>query len=163
MPRKRSWTDNQLIEAVTSAKSYRSVIVTLGLIPAGGNYVQVQTRVKDLGLDTGHFTGMTWNKGTTYHSKSRPMIEELLVLGSTVQSFKLKKRLYESGLKLPECELCGWAQLSNDGRIPLELDHMNGNHSDNRLGNLRILCPNCHSLQPTHRGKNKKVALARMS
>ncbi|MDD3035391.1 MAG: hypothetical protein PHO93_00545 [Candidatus Saccharimonadaceae bacterium] len=163
MPKERSWTDSQLIEAVTSSKSYRSVIIALNLIPAGGNYSQVQTRIKNLGLDTSHFTGMTWNKGTTYHSSSRPPIDDLLVKGSTVQSFKLKQRLYESGLKKQECELCGWAEVSIDGRRPLELDHTNGDHSDNRIENLRILCPNCHSLQPTHRGKNKKVVLARMS
>ncbi|MDK2899256.1 MAG: hypothetical protein PWQ10_443 [Patescibacteria group bacterium] len=162
MPRQRSWTDNQLKEAVVMAKSYRSVIVKLGLIPAGGNYTQVQSRIKDLKLDVAHFTGMTWNKGTTYHSKSRLPIEELLIFGSKIQSFKLKNRLYESGLKLPKCELCGWARVSKDGRIPLELDHINGIHDDNRIDNLRILCPNCHSLQPTHRGKNKKIALARM-
>lgn len=162
MPRKRSWNDAQLIVAVSGSKSYRSVIVALGLIPAGGNYTQVQTRIKDLGLNTNHFTGMNWNKGTTYHSKSRPAIQELLVLGSTVQSYKLKRRLYETGLKIPKCELCGWAQVSDDGRIPLELDHINGIHNDNRLENLRVLCLNCHSLQPTHRGKNKKVALVRM-
>ena len=157
MPRKRSWTDYQLKEAVSVANSYRSVIFALGLIPAAGNYVQVQSRIKDLELDTSHFTGKIWNKGTTYHSNSRPQIEELLVLGSLVQSFKLKQRLYESGLKSPKCELCGWSQLSKDGRIPLELDHINGDNRDNRIDNLRILCPNCHSLQPTHRGKNKKV------
>ncbi len=162
MPRKRSWSDRQLIDAVASAKSYRSVIVSLGLIPAGGNYVQIQTRIKDLRLNTDHFTGMNWNKGTTYHSKSRPPMDEILVIGSTVQSYKLKRRLYETGLKLPKCEMCGWAQVSKDGRLPLELDHINGNHTDNRLENLRVLCPNCHSLQPTHRGKNKKVAHARM-
>ena len=163
MPRKRSWTDDELKTAVAGVKSFRAVIVKLGLIPAGGNYTQVQTRVKYLGLNTDHFTGMTWNKGATYHSKARPKIEELLILGGTAQSFKLKRRLYESGLKSPKCELCGWAQISEDGRIPLELDHINGNHNDNRLENLRILCPNCHSLQPTHRGRNKKVAHARMS
>ncbi len=157
MPRQRSWSDDQLKNAVTVANSYRSVIKILGLIPAGGNYVQVQSRAKELGLDTSHFTGKVWNKGTTYHSNSRPMIEELLVNGSTVQSFKLKRRLYETGLKLPKCELCGWNRLSEDGRIPLELDHINGDHNDNRLENLRILCPNCHSLQSTHRGRNKKV------
>ena len=43
---------------------------------------------------------------------------------------------------------------SIDGRIPLELDHINGDRHDNRIKNLRILCPNCHSLQPTHRGRN---------
>ena len=52
--------------------------------------------------------------------------------------------------------MCGWAKISIDGRIPLELDQINGNRHDNRLENLRILCPNCHSLQITHRGMNIK-------
>jgi 5-methylcytosine-specific restriction endonuclease McrA len=124
--------------------------------------VQVQFRIQELRLDTAHFKGMGWNKGTTYHTKVRPHINELLIVGGSAQSYKLKKRLYESGLKQPKCELCGWAQVSVDGRIPVELDHINGDHSDNRIENLRVLCPNCHSLQPTHRGKNKKVGLARV-
>lgn len=143
-------------------KSYRAVIKALGLIPAGGNYAQVQARVVELGISTTHFTGSGWNKGIAYHTKSRPTIDELLIDGSTVQSYKLKKRLYEEGLKEQKCEICGWAEISTDGRIPLELDHINGQHSDNRLENLRVLCPNCHSLQPTHRGKNKRVHFARV-
>lgn len=131
----------------------------LQLIPAGGNYQQIKTAIARLSLDTSHFTGQAWNAGQTYHTKSRPTLDSLLVLGSTVQSYKLKKRLYEDGIKSQKCELCGWAKVSIDGRIPLELDHINGDHNDNRLKNLRILCPNCHSLQPTHRGRNKKVAL----
>lgn len=53
-------------------------------------------------------------------------------------------------------ERCGWAERAEDGRIPVELDHKNGDRFDNRFENLQILCPNCHSLQPTHRGKNVK-------
>jgi hypothetical protein len=159
---KRSWTDGELVEAVRRSKSYRNVLKLLGLIPAGGNYVQIQYRIKALGLDMSHFAGKGWNKGLKYHTKTRPTIAELLVVGSAVQSFKLKKRLFEEGLKVPQCELCGWAGRSADGRIPVELDHINGNRNDNRIDNMQILCPNCHSLQPTHRGKNKKVHLARV-
>lgn len=162
MPHRRSWTDEQLIEAVKICYSYRGVISSLGLIPAGGNYAQIQARIKQLNLDTSHFTGARWNAGKTYHTKSRPILTELLIENGAVQSYKLKKRLFEEGIKHPVCELCGWAERATDGRIPVELDHINGNHSDNRLENLRILCPNCHSLQPTHRGKNKKVKLARV-
>lgn len=163
MGTRRSWTDQDLENAVKRSKSYRSVIKSLGLIPAGGNYVQVQTRIRQLNINTSHFTGLLWSKGTKYHNASRADLFSLLVVGSRVQSYKLKLRLYESGLKHPACELCGWAQVSVDGRVPLELDHINGDNTDNRIENLRILCPNCHSLQPTHRGRNKKTARARMS
>lgn len=163
MPRKRSWTDEQLVIAVKASASYRSVLIKLGLIPAGGNYAQLKSRIKELELDTEHFSGKGWNIGWKFDPRVPVQkLDSLLVSDSGVQSFKLKKRLFEAGLKNPLCELCGWAQESADGRVPVELDHINGIHSDNRLENLRILCPNCHSLQPTHRGKNKKVRLARV-
>lgn len=154
MPRKRSWTDEQLKEAVAVSKSYRNVLILLGLIPAGGNYEHVKHRVHDLALDTSHFTGMGWNKGLVFRPVAPVPLETLLVKGGRVQSYKLKRKLFEAGIKTPQCELCGWGQVASDGRIPVELDHINGDHYDNRLGNLRILCPNCHSLQSTHRGKN---------
>lgn len=153
----RSWTDQQLIDAVKESFSYRHVIVLLGLIPAGGNYDQVKKRIKYLNLSTEHFTGMLWSKGLKYQNKARVPLEKLLIKDIEVQSYKLKIKLIEAGIKKRECEMCGWAQVSIDGRIPVELDHINGNKRDNRLENLRVLCPNCHSLQTTHRGKNKMV------
>ena len=156
MPAKRKWTERDLEEAVKTSKSYRVVIQKLGLKPAGGNYTFVQENIRKLGLDTTHFKGKAWNKGMSYQLDSRRNINDMLKADSNVQSFKLKKRLFEEGLKSPKCELCGWRQRTLDGRVPVELDHINGDNRDNRLCNLRILCPNCHSLQPTHRGRNIK-------
>ncbi len=85
-------------------------------------------------------------------------LEEVLVANRWTGSYALKKRLFKAGLKEPRCELCGWDERTAGGRIPVELDHINGDNRDNRLENLRILCPNCHSLQPTHRGLNQKRA-----
>jgi 5-methylcytosine-specific restriction endonuclease McrA len=163
MPKKCRWTDDELRIAVKSSGSYRQVIYKLGLIPAGGNYVHVIRKVKELGLDVAHFHGKGWNKGWKFDPrKPKTPLKEWLVKGSTVQSFTLKRRLLQGGIKHPICELCGWSEKAMDGRIPIELDHINGQKDDNRIENLRILCPNCHSLQSTHRGKNKKVRYARV-
>ena|ERR1039458_9465842 len=152
---KRSWTDEQLIAAVKTSYSYRNVIKLLGLVPAGGNYEQLKKYIIELNLDTAHFTGKGWNIGLHFVPHPAQPIGKILVKGSHPQSYGLKKRLYIEGLKTPKCELCGWSKQADDGRIPVELDHINGDHYDNRLENLRVLCPNCHSLQSTHRGKNK--------
>jgi len=159
MPKTRSWTNEQLRYAVKTSRSYRAVIQKLGLIPAGGNYEQVKRTIEELGLSTEHLAGKQWNRGLRYEPARKIPLEELLVAGSRVQSFKLKNKLFRAGLKQPKCEMCGWRRQSIDGRIPLELDHINGDRHDNRLSNLRVLCPNCHSLQPTHRGKNKGMHL----
>lgn len=163
MTRVRSWTDDQLVAAVKCSYSIRGVIKLLNLVPAGGNYTQVNKRIYDLELDTTHFTGSRWNVGSRRRRTNfGTPLGLLLVNGSEYQSYKLKNRLIREGVLLPYCVLCGWCEHSPDGRLPLELDHINGDHKDNRLENLRILCPNCHSLQPTHRGKNKKVRFARV-
>jgi 5-methylcytosine-specific restriction endonuclease McrA len=160
MPKKRSWTDEELITAVKESRSVRGVIIKLKLVPAGGNYDQINEKIKNLGISTEHFTGKGWNKNWEFDPRIPKMkLEDILVDGKRYQSHGLKKRLFLAGLKEPKCEICGWCEISDDGRVPVELDHINGRHNDNRIQNLRILCPNCHSLQITHRGRNKKVAL----
>jgi hypothetical protein len=154
--RARSWSQEDLTVAVSTSFSYRQVIQKLGLIPAGGNYSQVKRYIAEQGIGIRHFKGKGWNKGLTGTSGPQQTLEDILKRGSYFQSYKLKNRLFDVGLKTRRCEECGWAEESPDGRIPLELDHINGDSMDNRLVNLRVLCPNCHSLKPTHRGRNKK-------
>lgn len=152
--RKKSWTREQLGRAVAESFSLRQVLAKLGLVEAGGNYAQVRKYILEYNLDSTHFRGRAWNKGQLFGIRPLIPTKNILVANSSFQSHKLKRRLFAEGIKKPQCELCGWNQRSEDGRIPLELDHINGDRKDNRLENLRILCPNCHSLQPTHRGRN---------
>ncbi|MDO8505962.1 MAG: HNH endonuclease signature motif containing protein [bacterium] len=154
--RKRKWTVEQLKIAARKVYSVRQVIKALGLIPAGGNYAQIKKYIDQYRIDISHFKGKGWNKGLRGIGKPLAQLSEILVKGSTFQSYKLKRRLFNVGFKKPMCEECGWAKQATDGRLPLELDHINGDSRDNRLENLRILCPNCHSLKETHRGRNKK-------
>jgi len=152
----RTWTERKLREAAKKHTSIRQVIAALGLKEAGGNYSQIKKYFKIYKIDTSHFKGKAWNKGLRGIGKARIPLDGILKRGSDYQSFKLKKRLFRAGLKPKHCEKCGWRKISKDGRLPLELDHINGDSRDNRLENLRILCPNCHSLEPTHRGRNRR-------
>lgn len=154
--RKRKWTRSELEEAAQSCTSVRQILGKLNLKKAGGNYSIIKKYLEEFKINTSHFTGMAWNKGLRGIGKPRKDLTKILTVNSTFQSFKLKKRLFAANLKQKCCEECGWNEISEDGRLPLELDHINGNHADNRLENLRVLCPNCHSLKPTHRGKNRK-------
>jgi hypothetical protein len=157
------WTETQLRAAVANSSSVRQVLIQLGLVPEGGNYRQVQRRMTHLAISTSHFTGQGWNRGWKFDPRPKTAsLSELLVAGRWTSTQKLKLRLIREGLLSQKCQICGWAEKSLDGRIPVELDHINGDNSDNRLENLRILCPNCHSLQPTHRGSNQKRRRARV-
>ena len=145
-----------MVQAARGSTSIRQVLGKLGLKQAGGNYTQVKKYLKQYEIDIKHFRGQGWNKGLKIPRSHIIPLEQILIKNSNFQSHKLKKRLFKNKLKPVRCEECGWAEHSEDGRIPLELDHINGDSRDNRMENLRILCPNCHSLKATHRGKNIK-------
>ncbi|MCK5285939.1 MAG: HNH endonuclease [Candidatus Pacebacteria bacterium] len=155
MTRKKKWTEKDLRTAAKNSTSIRQVLQKIGLIEAGGNYTQIKKYLIFYKINTKHFTGKGWNKGMKGIGKPLIPLKDILVKNSNYQSYKLKNRLFKKGIKLQKCEKCGWANKSIDGRIPVELDHINGDGKDNRLKNLRILCPNCHSLQSTHRGLNQ--------
>lgn len=154
--RKRSWTEEQLRNAVKDSTSVRQVLQKLKLREAGGNYVQINNAIKDYDLSSRHFTGKGWSKGLKGIGRPLIPLSKILAKNSRFQSYKLKRRLFKDNFKSPQCEECGWAEKSVDGRIPVELDHVNGDRMDNRIENLRILCPNCNSLKSTHRGLNRK-------
>ncbi|MEK7654563.1 MAG: HNH endonuclease [Patescibacteria group bacterium] len=154
--RKRSWSVDQLKESVSKSTSFGQVLRKLNLRPAGGNYDQLQKYIKENEISIQHFKGYAWNKGLTGIGKPRVPLEKILAKDVYFHSFQLKKRLFVAKLKPEYCEQCGWAKRTSDGYLPLELDHINGDRRDNRLVNLRVLCPNCHSLTPHHRGRGMK-------
>ena len=67
----------------------------------------------------------------------------------------LKRRIIEDNLIPYKCDKCGNQGEWLGKKLTLQIDHINGNHFDNRLENLRFLCPNCHAQTPTYAGKNK--------
>ena len=87
---------------------------------------------------------------------ARPL-REVLVEGSTYSRGNLKRRLFAEGLKDRECEICGQKELWHGRRMALILDHVNGVRDDNRLENLRIVCPNCAATLDTHCGRKLRL------
>lgn len=163
MKSKYKWTDEQLIEAVKQSRSIRQVLIKLSLNATGQNYRAVPKKIKELNLDSSHFTGMGWAKGTTNNGTGRKRtLTELLRIGSGRLGVNVKKRLIREGILKEECCMCKilmWGVEDKKTKLALHLDHINGINEDNRLENLRLLCPNCHSLTPTYAGKNKKSAV----
>ena len=149
------YTNEQFIEAVKTSTSVRQVLSKIGVKEAGGNYKVAKDKIKRLNLDTSHFTGMGWLKGQTHKHTTKP-IEYYLTEDSYHQSYKLKLRLLAEGIKQHKCEECGIIEWRGKP-TPIELDHINGNNRDNRLENLRLLCPNCHAQTDTYRGRNKTL------
>jgi len=151
--RKRKYTDEELRQAAASSTSVRGVLQKIGLVEAGGNYAVVKQRIALLQLDVSHFHGKGWRKGSSTPPKAAEEITTYLVSGRTCRSSHLRIRLIRENLKEAKCESCDRTEWLGQP-IPLELEHTNGDKADNRLENLKLLCPNCHALTATYRGKN---------
>ncbi|MDE5888957.1 MAG: hypothetical protein K2H20_02950, partial [Bacilli bacterium] len=107
--------------------------------------------IKLYNLDTSHFTGQLWNKGLKDVDKTaRVKLNTILQENTNFNCNTLKKRLLAEGIKEYKCECCGITEWQGE-EITLELHHINGNHYDNRLENLQLLCPNCHSQTDSYR------------
>lgn len=150
-------SESQIISAVKNSLSIAQVCRILNIKPCGGNYKTLKQKFKLWKIDISHFTGAAWNQGEKFINFSKKIpLREILVKNSTYGSTThLKHRLFKEGYKKEICEKCGIVKWNNK-KISFELDHVNGINNDNRIENLRILCPNCHSQTPTFRGRNKR-------
>lgn len=147
---------NKLIEIVKTSKTQTEVLLKMGIRSAGGNFKTLKKYLKLYDIDTNHFNPglVRIQKINQLSEKIKIPIEEILKNGSTYNRARLKERLFIEGYKERKCELCNQGEIWMGNKMSLILDHINGVWNDNRIENLRIVCPNCNATLPTHCGKN---------
>lgn len=107
--------------------------------------------------------GYTWNSNSAWNKgKSLTTNEEIFTENSRYSNELVKQRIVKDNLLEYRCSKCGIDSWQGE-TIVLDLDHINGDNTDNRLGNLRYLCPNCHSQTDTYKGRNKNSGKQKVS
>lgn len=156
MPRPRTpiWQeDDKVREAFLNAKTMSEIILKLGQPLGSASFLNCKRAAERLNLEVPIYV----RDMAAANLKSKIPLEQILVEKSTYTNRQsLKSRLIRADMKEDKCESCGQLPLWNNRHLTLQLDHINGIGDDNRLENLQIICPNCHTQTSTFGFRNKK-------
>ena len=162
----RPYTKQWLEQLCAESFSLAEVLRKAGRKQSGGNQTTLKKKIQEFNIDISHFTGQLWNKGKTSEDDSRIKgkekysLEDVFIENSPVTQKVLRGYIERHNILEYKCQKCGCDGHCQNGIISLEIDHINGNNTDNRIENLHYLCPNCHALTETYRGKNKALKAA---
>lgn len=145
-------TKEEMLNLVETSKTMSEVLAFFGLENKGGNHRTLKKRLQEDGIDYSKFKD-NFGRGPI---APRIPINEMLVENSSTSRGAVKARLINTGLLINQCSECGVGCEWNGKPLVMVLDHINGVSNDNRLENLRLLCPNCNSQTTTFAGRSQK-------
>ena len=158
------YTKEWLMELCKESFSYAEVLRKAGRsCTSGGNIRTLKKKIDEFQIDISHFKGQAWSKGETKEtdsrifSKEKYSLDEVFIKDSPVTQKVLRDYVERHNIIEYKCAFCGITGEWLDGIIALEIDHIDGDNRNNEISNLRYLCPNCHALTETYRGKNKAL------
>lgn len=155
---RKKHTKESIESAVKSSMCWADVCRILGVKPMTGSQTHIKNRANDFKIDSSHFTGRGHRKGKTFEKKDAL---EYCYNGSVINSHRLREKLIRDGYKEKRCEKCKLIEWQGQ-EIPLELHHSDGNHMNNEFKNLKILCPNCHTIENKKCGCDGMVDMTRL-
>lgn len=146
--------EQEFKNVIKSAHSYTHALSFFGLKNKGGNIKTLKNRIKELKLSTSHFLSRIEASNKTRTMDKQEFIDNCLIKNSKTSRGVIKKWLFYHQLIEEKCESCGLMGEWQGKPLTLQLEHKNGESNDNRLENLALLCPNCHSQTPTFAGRS---------
>lgn len=159
----QKYTKEWLEELCKDSYSYAEVLRKAGRSQGGGSQKSLINKINEFNIDVSHFTSQRWqrspNQKDNHEKREQYSFEEIFIENSQVTQKVLRGYVERHDLLEYRCQNCGCDGTWQNQIISLEIDHINGNNKDNRLENLRYLCPNCHALTKTYRGRNKALKL----
>ena len=153
-----SVSKEQLESIVSDSFSYSEILRKLNIFSQGSNINTLKRRIEYEKINTFHIKkGFDSNKGRKFGpNKNKIPNNKLFVENSNTVRSVIRLRLMKESIIPYSCSDCGLLPIWNGKPISMVLDHINGVPNDNRLENLRFLCPNCNSQTVTFAGRNIK-------
>ena len=157
----QQYTKDWLEELCKDSYSYAEVLRKAGRKQGGGTQATLRKKIEEFGIDISHFTGQRWqdspNQIDNHENREKYSLEEVFIKNSPVTQKVLRGYVERHNLIPYKCQNCGCDGHWQNGIIALEIDHIDGDNTNNEMSNLRYLCPNCHALTDNYRGKNIKL------